>query len=218
MRFVTSFLSAACLILATGLVSFFAPVASGQTNMVPVGTSENRYVLSIQNKFPWTLDSIHVKVISSPQWTTFRSSEAVIDSIPPKQFGEASLEFSVSDVQAGLSDSLRLIVTDRMGYGFDTRTVSFTTEVPAIATGMDAAYPNPSNPSTTISYQLSALSDVKLKVYDMLGREVAVLVNEKETPGLHTVKFVGSKISSGIYFLLLETPQGVLTSKIALIK
>jgi chitinase len=62
-----------------------------------------------------------------------------------------------------------------------------------------ANYPNPFNPSTTISYSLSTASFVTLKVFDVLGREVASLVNERETAGRHTIRFGASSIASGVY-------------------
>jgi tetratricopeptide (TPR) repeat protein len=65
---------------------------------------------------------------------------------------------------------------------------------------LSANYPNPFNPSTTISYQLPAAGHVILKVYDVLGREVLTLVDEIKDAGSHTATFDGSKFSSGIYF------------------
>jgi hypothetical protein len=65
-------------------------------------------------------------------------------------------------------------------------------------------YPNPFNPSTTISYQLTAVSFVSLKVYDVLGREVATLVERLKEAGTHSVMFNGSKLSSGVYFYRLN--------------
>ncbi|MCL4511104.1 MAG: T9SS type A sorting domain-containing protein [Bacteroidetes bacterium] len=61
-------------------------------------------------------------------------------------------------------------------------------------------YPNPFNPTTAIGYQLSAVSHVTLKVYDMLGREVATLVDGQQNPGVYKVTFDGGKYSSGVYF------------------
>jgi parallel beta-helix repeat protein len=61
-------------------------------------------------------------------------------------------------------------------------------------------YPNPFNPTTTISYQLSVNSQVTLKVYDILGREVTTLVDETKEAGYYTATFDGSKLSSGVYF------------------
>ena len=61
-------------------------------------------------------------------------------------------------------------------------------------------YPNPFNPSTMISYQLSAVSYVTLKAYDVLGREVATLVNQKQNAGYYKVAFNASRFASGVYF------------------
>ena len=61
-------------------------------------------------------------------------------------------------------------------------------------------YPNPFNPETTIRYQLSASGLVTLKVYDLSGREVAILVNEKENAGEHNIKWNAAKFPSGIYY------------------
>ncbi len=66
-----------------------------------------------------------------------------------------------------------------------------------------AAYPNPFNPSTTISYQTDVEGLVQLKVYDVLGREVAVLVDGLQQAGNHEIRFNGTQFSSGIYFLRL---------------
>ncbi len=71
-------------------------------------------------------------------------------------------------------------------------------------------YPNPFNPSTAISFQLSAVSYVSLEIYDVLGREVATLADDKETVGLHTVTWNASRYASGVYFyrLVSSSSQG----------
>jgi hypothetical protein len=68
-------------------------------------------------------------------------------------------------------------------------------------------YPNPFNPSTEIRYELAGVSDAKLSVYDLLGREVAVLVNEREAPGSYSVKFDALGLASGVYFYRLHVRQ-----------
>lgn len=68
-------------------------------------------------------------------------------------------------------------------------------------------YPNPFNPSTVISYQLSVLSDINLKVFDVLGREIAVLVNRKQDAGNYSVQFDAKNLSGGMYFYQLQTRQ-----------
>ncbi len=79
-------------------------------------------------------------------------------------------------------------------------------------------YPNPFNPSTTINYQLPANSQVTLKVYDVLGREVTTLVNERESAGSYSIKFDGSSLPSGVYFYRLQTSSFMQTKKLVLIK
>ena len=61
-------------------------------------------------------------------------------------------------------------------------------------------YPNPFNPTTTIQYQLTAPGRVTLKVYDVLGREVALLQDGPMEAGYHTATFNGARFASGIYF------------------
>jgi len=68
-------------------------------------------------------------------------------------------------------------------------------------------YPNPFNPTTTIEYQLPEASKVTMKVYDILGREVATLVDDEVKAGYHIATFDGSKHASGIYFVRM-TAQG----------
>jgi len=79
-------------------------------------------------------------------------------------------------------------------------------------------YPNPFNPSTTISYDLPERSRVKLTVYNLLGQEVATLVNGEQEPGRYSVKFDASGLPSGIYFYRLEAGNFIEQKKMILIK
>ncbi len=79
-------------------------------------------------------------------------------------------------------------------------------------------YPNPFNPSTTISYDLPVRSRVKLSIYNILGQEVATLVNDEQEPGRYDVKFDASGLPSGVYFYTLQTPYFTKTNKMVLVK
>jgi hypothetical protein len=83
---------------------------------------------------------------------------------------------------------------------------------------LDQNYPNPFNPATAISYKLSAVSSVSLKVYDVLGREVAELVNKQQPAGNYKVDFDGNKLPSGLYIYRLQAGQFSETKKMLLIK
>ncbi len=83
---------------------------------------------------------------------------------------------------------------------------------------LDQNYPNPFNPSTMISYTLPAASTVKLSVYNVLGQEVANLVNENQTAGSHNVTFNASNLSSGVYFYTIKAGNFTETKKMSLLK
>ncbi len=80
-------------------------------------------------------------------------------------------------------------------------------------------YPNPFNPQTTIFYSIPQTSTVTLKVYDLMGREVAILIqNERKAPGNYEISFNASNLSSGVYFYKLQTQSYVETKRMVLIK
>jgi hypothetical protein len=80
-------------------------------------------------------------------------------------------------------------------------------------------YPNPFNPVTAIKYSLpSKVKNVMFKVYDILGREIATLVNEKQRPGSYEVTWDAGEQTSGIYFYQLQTGDFLETKKMILLK
>lgn len=79
-------------------------------------------------------------------------------------------------------------------------------------------YPNPFNPATQITYELPQASEVRLEVFDMSGRQVASIVNERVSAGTHTANFDASRLSSGVYLYRLQAGSVVLTRKLTLIK
>jgi hypothetical protein len=79
-------------------------------------------------------------------------------------------------------------------------------------------YPNPFNPSTTIKFELPKSSVVTLSVFDILGREVSVLVNDRRDAGVYEVKFDGVNLASGVYFYRLRAGSFVETRKLILIR
>ena len=84
--------------------------------------------------------------------------------------------------------------------------------------GLCQNYPNPFNPTTIISYQLAADNYVTLKVYDVLGREVATLVNENQNAGTHQVTFDATNLPSGIYFCRITAGAFTLGRKMILMR
>jgi hypothetical protein len=79
-------------------------------------------------------------------------------------------------------------------------------------------YPNPFNPTTRLRFSIADFGLVTLKVYDVLGREIATLVNERKLPGTYEVNFDGSARASGIYYYRLQTGSSVSTKRMVLLK
>jgi hypothetical protein len=79
-------------------------------------------------------------------------------------------------------------------------------------------YPNPFNPSTVIKYQLKDAARVTLKVYDMLGKEIAILADETQEAGYHSARFEGASLAAGVYFYSLKAGSYTATKKMLLLK
>jgi hypothetical protein len=98
-----------------------------------------------------------------------------------------------------------------------TSVEEFSADLPTYF-GLDQNYPNPFNPSTTIRFELPRASLVNLTVFDILGRQVSRLVNERRNAGVYEVKFDGSNLASGVYFYRLQAGNFVQSKRFLLLK
>ena len=121
----------------------------------------------------------------SPVYHTPRDSSTLLD-----------FHFAAEIIKSGLA---LLLTTDAAVTSADAPIA----QVPRDFT-LKQNYPNPFNPTTAISYELSAVSQVSLKVYDMVGREIATLVEDSRPAGVHTVVFDASGLASGVYVYRLS--------------
>ncbi len=108
-------------------------------------------------------------------------------------------------------------------YGGDRGAIMYTTSVddepvtPSMV-ALNKNYPNPFNASTTISYSLPTQSEVRLDIYDILGRKLTKLFEGNQSAGNHSVTWDGSGAASGVYFYRLITNEDVLTERMTLVK
>ncbi len=95
--------------------------------------------------------------------------------------------------------------------------IPISSEIPK-SFSLSQNYPNPFNPTSNIKFDVQKTSFTVMKVYDIIGREVATLVNQQLQPGTYEVSFDGTNLPSGIYFYRLESGSFVETKKMSLVK
>jgi hypothetical protein len=140
-------------------------------------------------------------------WSTPSYQEA-----PPYETTDGGESWHVSDFGRNINRIRRL--NDSLAYAAGMRVYRFSTDSIAVSFSQDAGkagygfalyqnYPNPFNPVTTLTYVLQRTSFVELRIFDLLGKEVATLVTGKVETGTHSIGFDVSSHSSGIYFARL---------------
>ena len=149
--------------------------------------------------------------------------------------GDYHLLSTSPSVDAGSENNAPTIdkdgVTRPQGNGFDIGAYEYTSSSSVEDENIPRSfqlfqnYPNPFNPVTSIQYEVSSLPDgkagrqiVSLKVYDLLGKEIAILIDEEKPAGKYEIKFDASDLSSGIYFYTLSSAYFTQTKKLVLIK
>ncbi len=135
----------------------------------------------------------------------------------------APLAIHISGIQAP-PDSMNVVVTKQNYFRYHAKVrvdpmvgIEPLTETPRFYS-LSQNYPNPFNPETQIRFGLPKNSDVKLVLFDVLGREVAVLLDQRMNAGFHTYEFVGTEYPSGVYFYRIISEGFVETKKMTLIK
>ncbi|MFQ5572117.1 MAG: 6-bladed beta-propeller, partial [Rhodothermales bacterium] len=137
-------------------------------------------------------------------------------------FGEGDGQFN-EPLDVAVDDDGRIYVTDSQNHRVQvfayvsTGVEHVSSEIPE-AFHLAQNYPNPFNPATTIEFALPSRSQVGLRVFDVLGREVAVLVEETLLPGAYQVEFAAVGLPSGVYLYRLETPAGSFVQTMQLVK
>jgi M6 family metalloprotease-like protein len=148
-------------------------------------------------------------------------TENVCTAIPPAQCEAGHyIRYRVTAIdnqqlESVPSDSVMINVN---GYNPEKRNFGNTSDVKPSEYSLAQNYPNPFNPSTIISYSIKKAGFVSLKVYDVLGKEVAVLVSENESAGSYSVEFNAVNLSSGIYFYTLTSGDFTDSKKLMLLK
>ena len=190
---------------------YFTLNASGSVKSLYINHSSMN--VTIIGNFAVTAKSVTVSFQSVGKWYEFFAGDSIdvpyVDATFNLQPGEYRLYTSVRIPKASILADVKNI---------ETIPTSFR---------LDQNYPNPFNPTTIISYQLPAGTHVSLKVYDLLGREVATLVDEFQNAGTYNSQFstlptgrqiIHSQLTSGVYFYRLQAGNFVQTKKMIVLK
>lgn len=176
-------------------VSSFSTPNSGLAFLDSNGTFVNRLTVITGNRGVFLLDNGHYAVTNS---TGLHEIDSTTGALIRTIFNTGDLQYIslyTADLTGGVNGN-----NSPLGYTLQQN------------------YPNPFNPSTNIRFSMPANGNVKLTVYDLNGREIAVLVNENKTAGTHEVNFNAEGLSSGTYFYKIETEGFTDYKKMVLVK
>ena len=194
--------------ISWNLFDYLLVFSSKPTNAVKPGS-----YYSYQPKvFNYYKDTLSFQLIAPPSWLSVNSNTGLLTGIAPSQEGNIVVTINVTDKHGNAdSQTFTLYISNSI-----TR-VKQTNNLPS-KFSLSQNYPNPFNPTTTIEYQIPDASFVTLKIYDVLGREVATLVNEEKPAGKYSVNFNLPNFSSGVYFYKLTAGNYVQIKKMVLLK
>jgi hypothetical protein len=193
----------------------------------PINTFPYLLTISYTVSYSALMDSFYLDV------EHFRSDTLVqnkIFSLPNSN--PSLLDFDLDSLQVGDKIKLRATITDTSIYNNVSHypatgwvvmnvlspLVSVENENVPVTFNLSQNYPNPFNPTTSLQYAIGSRQFVTLKVYDLLGREIATLVNEEKPAGEYEVEFNGYTLPSGIYFYQLKAGSFSETKKMILLK
>lgn len=187
--------------------SFAFARQGGQAYEVPFDAKGNIIELSVANISALTAEQVKVEVANAPAWLTFAKKDTVLPALKSKEEQTASFSFSVGkSAEVNKEQTVSFAITAKSGEKW-TKEIKVKIAPPATYE-LFQNYPNPFNPTTVISYQLSEVSKVNLKIYDILGREVANLVNGQQEPGYYQKAFESHRFASGTYvYQLIATDE-----------
>jgi hypothetical protein len=206
---------------------------------VQPGTKGNEIKLTVANVSETNAaTNVNVVLTRKSPALSFNKETETIETIPARQIGgeakaeaEASFTFDVERTTSiNQKDTIEFMIFDRANRQAGASGIMmmkqfiFSYTVPK-EFKLEQNFPNPFNPTTRIQYQISASPNpskggalVILRVYDILGSEVATLVNEEQQPGYYEVQFNGINLASGMYVYRLTAGDFVSTKKMMLLK
>jgi hypothetical protein len=169
---------------------------------LPFESSGNTIELTVANTGTANMTGVKVLATEVPSWMKFSATEQNIAVLKSGQEMPATFSSAVDKMApVQTNQTLRFVISGSTGE-------SWTKDITVAVAPPDRFecyqnFPNPFNPTTAISYQLSAVSRVSLKIYNLLGQEVASLVDGDRLPGYHQELWDATRCASGVYIYQL---------------
>lgn len=167
------------------------------------GSKNNLFELSISNNTKNDIRSVIVNVQEAPDWAEFISNELNLNNIKVSEKQTVQFYFNIKDnAPIGEEAPIKFKIEDNInGSSFKIYNIKIT---PPKVFEVYQNYPNPFNPSTTIKYSIPQDAFVTIRVFNVLGEEVSVLINKVMKAGIQEEVFDATNLGSGFYLYILE--------------
>jgi len=183
------------------LVMFISTATIAQYS-IPFASTNNAIELAIANSSSVAASNIVVTLTAAPQWLRIGNRTLNIENLKTKETQIAAFTFSIDkSAPVNKPEQLTFTITNSRGEKW-SKTLSLQVSPPE-KFELFQNYPNPFNPTTTISYQLPINSEVSIKVFDAVGREVATVFEGFEQAGYSEHQWVATNFASGMYIYQL---------------
>ena len=175
----------------------------GTVHQLPFASVGNSIELSIANGASLPLSQVTVEAAAVPGWIRFKETRQTLPLLKANQELPVLFTFSVDKkAPVGKEETIAFRILSSTG---ETWAKEIRVKVaPPERFELFHNYPNPFNPTTTISYQLPTDSRVSLKIYNLLGQQIAVLADEDQPAGYHQAVFEAGRFSTGMYVYRLS--------------
>jgi hypothetical protein len=208
------------------LVFLSSIIFAQQTYELTPGVKGNQIVLQLSNvSTSVSAENVEVKLVRQSANLNFKTTEAKVSNLNNKEEKEASFSFDVNyNADITKTDTIEFLISDQKSIQQKKQFIFTYTQPKEFS--LEQNYPNPFNPTTKIRYTIAppnlpkgeAIGKVTLKIYDILGNEVATLVNEEKPAGYYEVEFNASNLASGVYIYRLTSGKFVSTKKLMVLQ
>ncbi|HRN26613.1 MAG TPA: major capsid protein P2 [Ignavibacteriaceae bacterium] len=200
------------------LIVLFSFVVNAQNiYKIPVGSTDNSISIKVTNPTNEIMQNVQVNLISSPEWIKFNNETVIIENLASRLSENALFTFSVNENAADTEEGTIIFSIQTTNNQNWQKQFKVQAVLPD-KFELQQNYPNPFNPNTIIKFSLPKDNFVTLRVFNILGETVKLLVNEEQKAGIHNIEFNASSLASGVYFYSIEAGDFKAVRKMMLMK